>query len=591
MITSKINDTITYKQDKGLRNDDVGNVSSSYETEYLDVTFLVALGKRREEKNVAHYPVYLIHKDKFVDRIGILEVEKDKAILDDEGDVDLDKAPEFMYFDFVTKEYLNTYSYESDTGTDSDDIDEDIELDEEEHTWINDYMDDLDYGLLDNEGGGDCLFATIRDAYEGVGEIRSVEDLRKILTEKATHEVYENYKMLYDSFVGTLKENDQKMKELKKRNEEIKKTISSIKSREEKKKLLEEAKSNVELFKGLTRENATTKELLDEYIFMKSVANFEDFKKALLKKSYWADTWAISTLEQALNIKIIILSSEHYEQEDYENVMLCGQANDDLIEKKGTFSPDLYMIVDHLGNHYKLITYKNNRMFDFANLPNGIKEMIRVRCLERMSGVYSYIPDFQKYIEMAPEESVEEVVEEPLYDKDEGTVFMFYERSSNKPFPGKGTGENIKPENMSKYEDLKMINNWRQMLSTKSKNVRPINLDSKEWLSIEHYVQANKVKKSDPEAYYQLSLDSGSEESKDVSKIDRFLTEKIRVIDDEYDRSKLLEKAFKARIEQDLSGLSRSALEEKQKAKLLQYRYGKPPELMNELMKVRKNIQ
>ena len=33
--------------------------------------------------------------------------------------------------------------------------------------WIKKFMKSSKYKMLDNEAGGDCLFATIRDAYKG----------------------------------------------------------------------------------------------------------------------------------------------------------------------------------------------------------------------------------------------------------------------------------------------------------------------------------------------------------------------------------------------------------------------------------------
>ena len=54
------------------------------------------------------------------------------------------------------------------------------------HNWIQKYMKNTHYGIIDNEGRGDCLFATIRDAYSGVGKKVSVEQLRKIASDAAT---------------------------------------------------------------------------------------------------------------------------------------------------------------------------------------------------------------------------------------------------------------------------------------------------------------------------------------------------------------------------------------------------------------------
>ena len=57
------------------------------------------------------------------------------------------------------------------------------------HNWVEKFMRNENYGIIDNEGRGDCLFATIRDAYSGVGKKVSVEQLRKIASDAATPKV------------------------------------------------------------------------------------------------------------------------------------------------------------------------------------------------------------------------------------------------------------------------------------------------------------------------------------------------------------------------------------------------------------------
>ena len=58
----------------------------------------------------------------------------------------------------------------------------------------------------------------------------------------------------------------------------------------------------------LVESKKVTAEMLKEYKFMKGVETTEAFKSKIRKCDFWADTWAISTLERILNIKFIILS-------------------------------------------------------------------------------------------------------------------------------------------------------------------------------------------------------------------------------------------------------------------------------------------
>ena len=62
------------------------------------------------------------------------------------------------------------------------------------NSWIQEYLHNNNYSVLDNEGGGDCFFAVIRDGFKNINKSISVEKLRQMLTEKTSQEQYQNYK-------------------------------------------------------------------------------------------------------------------------------------------------------------------------------------------------------------------------------------------------------------------------------------------------------------------------------------------------------------------------------------------------------------
>ena len=47
------------------------------------------------------------------------------------------------------------------------------------HNWVNKYMQSSKYEILDNEGGGDCFFAVLRDALKTAGKVFYNPDLVK----------------------------------------------------------------------------------------------------------------------------------------------------------------------------------------------------------------------------------------------------------------------------------------------------------------------------------------------------------------------------------------------------------------------------
>jgi len=110
----------------------------------------------------------------------------------------------------------------------------------------------------------------------------------------------------------------------------------------------------------------------------------------------------------------------------------------------------------------------------------------------------------------SPQEVSELVKREKMYDP---TIqFYFYSGSKNAP-PGKGTREIIPTELLKEYKDsLSKFPDFRKMLSNFGE--APFMLDGLNWNSVEHYYQASKFKKNNPDFYRTFALESGSELSK-----------------------------------------------------------------------------
>ena len=63
--------------------------------------------------------------------------------------------------------------------------------------WVQTFMRNNNYSIIENEGGGDCLFASIRDGLKRVGINKSVDEMRMILSKEANNDVYEGYNEMY----------------------------------------------------------------------------------------------------------------------------------------------------------------------------------------------------------------------------------------------------------------------------------------------------------------------------------------------------------------------------------------------------------
>ena len=655
MVQSLLSPKINYIENKNVEPDDMKHEASVYELTFHYNEIIISIGKEKHtyiDQDIVYFPIYLIVDDTVQDQIGVFETKSDRLpfLLDDDGDVDLEKLNDPLFYSFVTDSYLESFSKispASDPKEDQDDsqpLSDDDETDEEDDDddddnndnndddpnaifekitdvpndllpeetaeaaakakvdvppkslWIQKYMKNLNYDITDNEGGGDCLFAAIRDALAFVGKITSVARLRTVLINDITQNpsIFDNYKEQYDMIQQAIQNDEKKLKKLMDDHKSLKDRLSKEINPDIRVAVMEQQKEVKDAFDMLKNERRVSRMMLSEYRFMKGVKDIETFKRKIASCEFWGETWAISTLEKALNIKLILMSHESYLAKDLHNVLQCGQMNDNSIQKKGVFEPDHYIIVDYNGQHYKLITYKGKASLVFQEIPFDIKMKIIDKCLERNAGAFSFIPDFQKFKELNVKRgksiSPEEVVEMPTDLYDSSVVFQFYIKSNGKPLPGKGSGEILPSQFKSakgvavpdeyNFTKLHTFDNWRRKLS--NFHEAEFSLDDKKWLSVEHYFQAQKFKDRFPSFYQEFTIDSNSELSQDVAmakaaagKTGKYKKQRIRPLDVEIDdtieeqKEAILEKACFAKFTQN--DQLKSMLLETKKAKLVHY--------------------
>jgi predicted NAD-dependent protein-ADP-ribosyltransferase YbiA (DUF1768 family) len=314
--------------------------------------------------------------------------------------------------------------------------------------WLQSYYHNNNFKIVRNQGGGDCLFMAICQAFLSIepdSDI-SVIQLRRMLAAAMPESQFQDYRERYEMFSKTLKELRTENTELSKSNEELAQRASQPGiSLTDKTALKLQADMNKERHLQIVNETQLYKEYMQDVYFMKGIKNVEALRDLIRKgemmSEYWGDEWAIATLELILNVKFIILSLRDYlakEKQPYtqSNVITCGSDIDEERYKEidtmlqgdkkpseamgamgamgatgsrdkskmksfEVINPDYYIILSHTGLHYELVTYRDTAIFTFPEIPFCIKLQIANRCiesstgqLESFSGTYQKIPQF-----------------------------------------------------------------------------------------------------------------------------------------------------------------------------------------------------
>ena len=503
MIKSILIPGLTYVVDKELRNQDNEYEAQLYEIPIKSEYQLIALGKasyNNANKGVVVFPFYKIDEDFVSECAGIYEImsNAEANIMDEDGDIDISALGRPLFYD---AESVDEKTEDEGLGSKSIEVKDSIARSgfraAKGSPWIVRLFKDNNFAIVDNEGGGDCLFAAIRDGLATVGVNVPVGEMREMLASEATEEAYSGYKTMYNLANDELAKVDKDVVFAKNKHGSLLRQGQSAKSNEDLTSVIVQGREAEKLYRKAMNEKRNAKMLLDEYKVMKDVNSLEEFRVAIKSCSFWGDTWAISTLERVLNVKLILLSKSAYAERDLDNVLTCGQMNDSILQDKGKFEPSYYIILDYTGMHYMLVTYKGIGALTYREIPDQLKEMIVSKCLEKGSGLFSLIPEFAALNKPEP------------ITKNPDTVLQFHARAAIKPMPGRGTGEKIRDSERPKYNTLRSIPEWRRMLSLEYPT--EFDADGLKWASGQHYYSALHFKEDNPQYYMSLSMDKNPE--------------------------------------------------------------------------------
>jgi len=575
MITSNIDSKVEYAIINNIDKSDLNHEAFVYNAKIYNKHIKFVLGTPRFDflsNNIIYFNIYLANNGSVVSKIGIYETNNSDytSLLDANGDVDLNKMSEPIIFSFAKPLIMNNYELidkfetmsntsdfnstddgddgsnisdvQSISGDDNDDDDDDekpqklsttsydlMELNSQtkeesdyemskyeedpSQKWINNYLRSNKYEIIDNEGGGDCFFAVLRDALRSVKIDTSVKSIREKLANEVDEEILATYKEFFGLFYNNMKTSETKLKEHKKKHYTLKKMITASSDGPDKIKMISDAKSNFDSMSSISDQNKELEELTREFEFMKDVETIDDLKKVIMEVGgkYWADNWAPVTLERLYKVKFIVLSQDHFLSGEKELVLQCSEA-DKKLQVQGIFEPSYYIMTDYIkGVHYKLITYDKNikrGALTFNELPYRIKELVLEKCMEKGAGLYVLIPDFKAFAntngvqtstisKTSKYDSLVNTKTPKSQDYSDSIIIQIYSKSKHEKV-GEGSGESIKPElktskNVLELNNKKKYPEWRKKLDN-DYLVPNLVIDGNNWASVKHYMFGSRFK-------------------------------------------------------------------------------------------------
>ena len=643
MVRSRLDPSVNYTELKSIDLSDSKETNYKaplYEATVMGISTIISIGQIKNtfiDKNIVYYPIYLIKNNKVISQIGVYEILEQNvpSLLDEDGDINLEKTPPPLIYSFVTKSLIQKAIFipeapsslstaapksrsklatqkavaaaaapveDEDTETDEEDIQATIraslsapkelvklpvkiptrlpvqtmdQFDSElrsyreypDQPWIQKYYMNNQFNIVKSPVDSDSLFYAICDAIRSVYPDRDINiiNLRDKLANVLSVEQYSAYKSLYDSFNLQLQRNRQRNEEIVAENQDLKSRLTASQSLSEKKQIRERAlvlKTENEELKG---QRETIKDNMKYVNFMKGIHNIEQLRDVIRvgegAGDFSADEWAISALEIILNIKLIIFSKTDFQDNNDKaftatNVIHCGKnvsksQKDFIIQEieriksgknkslsmederltskreKYEFIPDHYIMLSQTDKHYDLITYRDTKMFTFAEVPYCVKLQVVSRCLQgaELSGIYTSIPQFMLFMKEdmeATNKMLVKDIESEIADLDKSSNphyndslrLMHHAKSPNK-MPGFAQGDLVSPADLKGFMSLMSgggnndkggINNWRRKISNEW--CQPFTLDGHRWLSVEHYYQGNKFLKTSPEFYLLFTMDA-----------------------------------------------------------------------------------
>lgn len=392
--------------------------------------------------------------------------------------------------------------------------------------WISKFMKNENYDF-DNK---DNIFHIIQSAFEQIGQQTYEKKMRKKLSDSKFIEPYfYRQKMAYNELVKSIQQLQKKMEIEEHKKDELKKTLKQKKANGQKFNESEMTEYNKmkQSISDMTIQQEELKKMRKKMDFMKNIDDATHMKNYMMTKQFELDEKLIFILEQLLKIKFIFFIEDANKENDLKGAIDCGEKEDSV----GKYQPEFYILCNYseTKNKYSIVSYKNRRIFTFQELPYELKKIISYKCIEKVGGIFSRIPEWILFAQKnanyhdTPDERLDiEDISYPdkIMRKYDGVKIMIYCPSSHTKFPGTVRGEIMPFEKKQEYILLSTMDNWRCILDNNwtgtdlnekgiLKNYQ-FELNGYYWASVQHYIQACKFKEDNPAFYSKFALGSSS---------------------------------------------------------------------------------
>jgi len=153
-------------------------------------------------------------------------------------------------------------------------------------TWVEKFMKNRQYDIVETESNGNCFFDAIRIAFSQIGYITTVDKLRALLSNEVTEELFDTYKTLFLNADGEKKEIENQMRIISKTNSELRKRMEKITETSERDKIRKNAKELIIKHDSLKEQLQNAKTMLNEFEFMRDVDSIEKLREVIKTTRY-----------------------------------------------------------------------------------------------------------------------------------------------------------------------------------------------------------------------------------------------------------------------------------------------------------------